>query len=222
VAESKWSGRAFRQYVARDPSSWALLLSNLAVMVVVLLEGWSLAAVMVIYWYQSVIIGVFTLLRMMSVRMIITETPVPAGHFWIVKAILGGFFALHYGLFHFGYYEFLRGSFGQVDPGWLRMFIALFVANHLFSFFHNFKIDIREQDIMRLMISPYPRIIPMHTTIVFGMFILFFVRGRTGEIVVLILFLGLKGWADLLMHVADRTGEFDLLLPEKMRRKTPG
>ncbi len=94
------------------------------------------------------------------------------------KCFLAGFFTLHYGLFHWGYYSFIveSGLFGAVnlaDPGiWLSC--GLFLANHLYSYI-TYRHDgpkgagyINEQ-----FFTPYRRIIPMHLTIIFGSIVIF-------------------------------------------------
>ena len=46
-----------RRFLRHDPSALSLILSNLATIVIALVQGWELAVLMRIYWAQSVIIG---------------------------------------------------------------------------------------------------------------------------------------------------------------------
>lgn len=50
------------------------------------------------------------------------------------------------------------------------------------------------------MFFPYARIIPMHLTIIFGGMFLYL---GIGSVFVLVLFLGLKAVADLIMHIIE-------------------
>lgn len=190
------------QYIVKDRSSWTLILSNIMVICVALYEGWGLYATMAIYWMQSVIIGIFNVAKILSLNPSTTITgPLRkiAGAGNILMAL---FFAFHYGLFHFGYYELLRGSFKKIDPRLLLTTAAVFFLNHLFSFIYNFKNDSRFEDVGRIMFIPYERIMPMHVTIIFGTMIMFALKER-GESAALLFFLLLKTTADVRMHVLE-------------------
>ena len=48
----------------------ALLIANLSVLVGVLWLGWDAVAVLLLYWHENLIIGVYTLLRMLRLARI--------------------------------------------------------------------------------------------------------------------------------------------------------
>jgi hypothetical protein len=193
----------FLRCIVKDKSSWGLILSNIIVIITALTEKWDLPTVMIIYWIQSIIIGVFNVAKMLSLKMPFKERGVPQKEAMIGKIFMAGFFTVHYGFFHFGYYEFLRGSFSKIDFNLLVITSAVFFINHLFSFIYNYKEDNKIQDITKLMVLPYQRIVPMHITIIFGFFIMSVIGGQMGAQIALLLFLILKSIADVKMHFME-------------------
>lgn len=199
----------------------SLLCANIVTIALAILEGWDTAMVMFIYLAQSIIIGIFTVVSLLTVNTAVLaadlEKPIrerggtakvtPRFAFFY-QCLLAGFFTIHYGLFHWGYYSFIveSGLFGTVNFAdtalWLTC--AFFFANHLYSY-----IIYRDQgtkgasDINEIFFSPYRRIIPMHLTIIFGsMAILFFeIVGIRTTLPVLVLFLLLKTYSDIRAHI---------------------
>lgn len=199
----------------------SLIFANIVTIVLAILGNWDLATVMFIYWAQSITIGFFTVVSLLTADTAAlavemekpirerggTETVTPR-FVRYYQCFLAGFFALHYGLFHWGYYSFIvvSGLFGTVnfsDPNiWLSC--ALFFANHLYS-----HITYRHEGpkgsgyINEQFFTPYRRIIPMHLTIIFGSIVIFAlaVAGIPSTLPVLILFLVLKTWTDIRAHL---------------------
>jgi hypothetical protein len=199
----------------------SLIAANVITIALAILGNWDLATVMFIYWAQSIIIGVFTVISLLGVdtkalgadlqKPVLerggTEIIAP----WFVgfyKCCIAGFFCLHYGLFHWVYYAFIveSGIFGTVnfsDPGiWFSC--GLFFVNHLYSFmtFRNTgpkgAMDINEH-----FFTPYRRIVPMHLTILFGSIVILALQifGITSTMPVLVLFLLLKMYTDITAHI---------------------
>ncbi len=202
---SKWKSALF------DPSTVLLLFSNLSTIFFAVTLGWSLLTLMWIYWIQSVIIGIFNFFRILSLKDFSTKGFYiggrPVSSTASSKVITAVFFAFHYGFFHFGYMIFLLafsfagseiglGAFNFSDMGYVAFVAALFFANHLFSFLHNLSRDQKKQNIGRLMMFPYFRIVPMHLTIIFGLML-----GPAA----IILFLLLKTGSDLGMHLVEHS-----------------
>ncbi len=125
----------------------SLIFANVVTIVLAIIGNWDVATVMFIYWAQSVIIGIFSVISILgadteSLRENLQKPIDERGgtdkvtpqvvRFYL--CILAGFFTLHYGLFHWGYYTFIveSGLFGTVnffDPSiWLSC--GLFFANH--------------------------------------------------------------------------------------------
>jgi hypothetical protein len=199
----------------------SLIAANVITIALAILGDWDLATVMFIYWAQSIIIGFFAVVSLLGAdngslgedlqKPILerggTEIIAP----WFVefyKILLAGFFCLHYGLFHWGYYAFIveSGLFGQVyfsDPNiWFSC--GLFFLNHLYSFltFRN-KAPRGAMYVNEQFFTPYRRIIPMHLTIIFGSIVIFvlMVIGITSTMPVLILFLLIKTYTDITAHL---------------------
>ncbi len=170
-----------------------------------------------IYLVQSVIIGFFNVLKMLKVAFS-SNSAITA----LFGLFFAGFFVMHYGGFHAGYAFFLF-AFGsgamqgviseaailQVFPMYAILLGAtVFFINHLFSFMFYLKETKNKEndmvDLSNLMFAPYPRIIPMHLTIIFGGILIF--AGLAN--VALIIFMVLKIWVDLKMHINEHKGFF--------------
>ncbi len=189
-----------------DPSLWILLFSNLLTIYLATKENWDLSTILGIYWFQSVTIGFFNFIRILSLKSFSTKGVQVNGQSVQssrgTKIFIAFFFLFHYGFFHVIYLVFLFVSsflkafdlgFGVVDFKYIFSVGVLFFLNHLFSYFYNRPKDSEKQNIGTLMFYPYARIIPMHLTIIFG-----FIFGNG-----LVLFLGLKTLADIIMHVIE-------------------
>lgn len=199
----------------------SLIFANLVTIVLAILGNWDLATVMFIYWAQSIIIGIFTVISLLSadkaalgadLQKPIDERGgmemITPRFVWFYTYMLAGFFTLHYGLFHWVYLNFIveSGFFGTVnlaDPHiWLSC--ALFFANHLYSY-----ITYRNEGpkgagyVNEQFFTPYRRIIPMHLTIIFGSIVILAlgVFGITSTLPVLVLFLLLKTYSDITAHL---------------------
>lgn len=142
-----------------------LLVANGVTIALALLQNWDLGALLAAYWFQSVAIGFFTLVRLLGV---------PAGDSgWsrLPSLFLAGFFAVHYGLFHLVYLVFLTGFFlagsgGAPDYAGIALGCAVFLANHLVSFLWYRPRE--EAAPAAIFAEPYARIVPMHITIIAG------------------------------------------------------
>jgi hypothetical protein len=172
---------------------WAALASALVVAAGVLAFGWSSFIVVGLYWLENVLIGFFTLARMIAAWRLGTPGVWPG-----VLVFLMVFFTLHYGLFCFGHGVFIvallgGGSFaaapGTPNPlvlvldrllaeplGWVGVAAVLvFVA----ADFARWLIDARagppRADRPRaneLMLAPYRRIVVLHIALLGGAFLM--------------------------------------------------
>lgn len=187
-------------------SMLVLVVANLIPLVSVLMGGWKLEEVMVLFWAESAVIGFYTLLKIAVVAR--WWAPFPglffAGHF-------GGFMAIH---FLFIYELFVRGA-GAVSPGpgafealghlftplWLA-FLALFLS-HGVSFVMNF-LGHREYGnttVSSLMQAPYRRIVVMQLTLIFGGWVVMLLKDPMPALVLLIV---IKVVTDLRGHYGER------------------
>ena len=186
-----------------DGSVLSLVTANLIALIVAMLEGWDLAALMAIYWAQSIVIGISYVLRILHLERFSTENftindrpvdPTPE-----TKVKVAAFFVVHFGAFHAAYLAFLaKEGVGAAltDVGsWLC--IGLFAANHVWSYRYNLELDRQgTPNIGTLMFTPYVRVVPMHVTIVVGALLMESVTG-------LLLFGALKTIADVAFHVIE-------------------
>ncbi|MEI7741989.1 MAG: DUF6498-containing protein [bacterium] len=185
--------------ILRDPSFWTLLLANLFTIRLAVLENWSFSTVIWVYWYQSVIIGLFNFLRILTLKEFSTEGYTSNNKPMLPdqKTKLGTafFFLIHYGIFHVVYASFLSQNtdltlISAISAGALP--IGIFFLNHLFSFFAHRPKPGERPRIGDMLVSPYWRIIPMHLSILFGVVLMG----------ILPVFLGIKTLVDLAMHVS--------------------
>lgn len=179
----------------------ALVISlNLIPVIGVLFWGWSAFALIALYWLENLVIGVRTLMSMVA------NAAVTGGESWLAALFFGAFFTFHYGLFCFGHGVFVMALFGGnlngdtiLDlPTTVRMLFES-QTNLLIGFagivawqvvqFIRFIVggEVRRTNVLELMGSPYPRIIALHVTIIFGGFLLMLMNQPIGGIVVLAL-----------------------------------
>ncbi|MBI4052620.1 MAG: hypothetical protein HY394_01110 [Candidatus Diapherotrites archaeon] len=206
--------------VFSSPTTVTLLASNIFTIFLALTEGWSLALVLWVYWLQSVIIGFFQFLKILSLEEFSSDgvsfNGVPVQPTTRTKISVAFFFALHYGFFHLVYAVFLAsfflfqdfsGSSAQAQSQDLFFFFlaaAAFFINHLFSFLHFRNAASAEKpNIGAVMFAPYARIIPMHLTIIFGGVLIATGQAKSA----LLLFLLLKTGADLAMHLFEHKSQ---------------
>jgi hypothetical protein len=164
---------------------------------------------MLVYWAQSVVIGLSFFIRILNLRNFSTDgltmNDRPVAEEPASKWKVGLFFLLHYGFFHFVYFIFLAlepasaGSVPRSSPAaglWLCALV--FAVNHAFSLAHNIEADrLGKPNLGTMMMLPYARIIPMHFTIILGG--AFFGGSRP----LFVLFIVLKTIADAIMHTVE-------------------
>jgi hypothetical protein len=161
-------------------SAGVLLAANLIPVAGVLLGGWSVFALIVLFWMENVIVGVFFVLRML-----LADPRDPA--LWAAKLFMVPFFCFHYGMFTAIHGTFVFAMFGErdlrvdglnvlepfaraaTDYGlWLA--VGVLVASHLFSFLWNYlwRGEYRRVQLGRLMAQPYGRVVVLHVAIILG------------------------------------------------------
>jgi len=191
-----------------SPSTLALIIANLVPIAGTVFLGWKLSDVMVIYWAESAVIGLFNVCKIAVIGrwVALLAGPFFLGHF-------GGFMAVH---FLFIYTIFVEGMKNTVDGDDLAkvglLFISLWPAlaalfvSHAWSFFSNFmgRKEYLGRTVQNQMTEPYSRIIFMHLVIIFG-------GGFTlalGEPApVLLAVIALKIWFDVKAHLKQRINQ---------------
>jgi hypothetical protein len=203
----------------RRASLVALVAVNLIPLFGVFLFDWDVAALMVLYWSENLVIGFFTLLRMFVVS---PFGSLFSGLFFLIH--YGGFCAVH-GLFivmmllddEFNpmsddpwplflvfpqmLYNVTRHVLASAPPEWLWAFAALF-ASHGISFVVNFLIGPERErwTIRSLMGAPYGRIVILHIAIITGGFAVMALGQPWFMLVVLIL---IKTAMDVALHLRE-------------------
>lgn len=209
--------RFWQQVDFTKTSTLALIFSNLLVIFFAIVDDISANDILWIYWSQSVIIGVFNFIKILSLKEFSTEgfkqgnkQVLPTRGTKISTAI---FFLFHYGFFHIIYAVFL-GAFSGISHStsegsktkYLLFSAAMFFVSSLIEFINYRKAESDElPNIGQIMFAPYVRIIPMHLTIILGGFI-----GAAGgffstntNLAIIILFTAIKTVVDLVTHSLD-------------------
>jgi hypothetical protein len=185
----------------------ALILANLVPLGGVLFLGWTVSSVVLLYWWENVVIGWYTFLKIIVLTITKRENRVD-------NVVAIPFFFIHYGLFCLGHAMavlavfpnegiFLsRGDsisiFDWTLPGIVLPVLALFVS-HGISFVENYlgKKEYEEVGLGTLMGSPYPRILVLHIAVMAAAFVILLVGSPVPLLVALVL---MKIWMDIRLH----------------------
>jgi hypothetical protein len=157
------------------------------------------ATVIWIYWIQSVIIGIFNFLDILTIKNYdknefrMNSKPGTTDS----KGCTAWFFLLHYGAFHFAYFFFLAFKYlGQANGRMVMLGTAAFFIESIISFRRKKEIEAQKKfNLGTLFFLPYLRIIPMHLTIIFPAFM----NWKPS-----IFFLLLKTLADVILYFVTR------------------
>jgi hypothetical protein len=209
------------------PSVLVLVGANLFPVYAVLFAGWTVFAVLLLYWLENVVVGCFNVLRMVLAAGG-RGSNAPARTFVILFFMVhyGGFAAVH-GLFVivvFGY-AFQQGeggppaeSLGQVigqiadllRQASVGYALLALVASHGFSFVWNYLCggEYRRLSPDELLIRPYARVVILHVAIIFGALLIGLFRTPVAALVVLVV---LKIGLDVAAHLREHAGMEALL-----------
>lgn len=195
-------------------STWSILISNFLVLLIIIIEKQGVLNILWIYWFQSVIIGVFNFFKIISLRefavdnLRVNNKPVKQSK--AGKTLAAVFFLFHYGFFHLVYAVFLSDfdsmlglANGGVDYNFIILTSLIFFVNYLVEFIFSYK---KEETVVRslsiLLMAPYKRIIPMHLTIILSGFVI--AGGALGltntNTIIVFVFIGIKTIIDLITH----------------------
>lgn len=183
-----------------------LVAVNMVPLIGVLFLGWSLSAIMLLYWSENVVIGFYNVLRMIAARGRPDGTTTSGGKPVTMrqKPFMIMFFIIHYGIFTLVHGVFVISLFGS-DLGSaveLLFMVALLFLSHGVSFARNFigKGVYRRVAFDRLFWQPYTRVVVMHITIIIGGGVAVSIGAPTLAILVMVV---LKIGADLLSHLSE-------------------
>jgi len=215
------SGMAADQYTGlrSRASLLSLVAVNLIPLAGVLVFGWDVAALVILYWSENLVLGFYTLLKMVVKG---GARGLGLGLFFCIH--YGGFCAVHGMLimdmlvsdefdpfpgepwpFFLVFPQLLinvaRGVLASAPPEWLYAFCAL-VISHGVSFVMNFLLG-RERDeltVKKLMGAPYGRIVVLHFAVIIGGFGVMALGQPVAMLVVLVL---LKLGVDVRLHLRE-------------------
>jgi hypothetical protein len=195
-------------------SAVVLVLANLVPLYGVVFLRWDVFPVLMLFWVENVVVGVFNVLRMLVV-----SPSDPSA--WVGKVFMIPFFCVHYGAFTAGHGMFVIGVFGNAfaertgtgSPGpnmvmdiirqYHLVYPVLFLAaSHGFSFAANFlgRGEYRRVSLGALMGKPYSRVVILHVTIVLGAFLVTILRSALPALLLLI---ALKVAVDIKAHLRE-------------------
>lgn len=193
-----------RKFSWFSPTVGSLIFSNIVAIDFVLAYNWQIYEVLFLYWFQSLIIGGFYLLKILSLKKFSVEgftiNNHPVKNNESTKISVAIHFFMLFGGFHLVYLAFLTYFSPQIisSPNLFSFFIIVlvFFFNHLFSFLYFYASERNGKNIGSMVFIPVLRIIPMHIFICCGVFLFFGIFG-------IIFFLLLKTGVDVMMHAAE-------------------
>ncbi len=194
-----------------DPFFWSILVINLGLLGYLMMHPEKRGTVIYIYWAQSVMIGMFTVLRILLMDKAESGMTGKSGetieNTLGMRVFLVGFFMVHYGIFHVVYLVFVMVAKlvdGRFDGPWFFSALAAFLVEGLASFVYSAtRGELRGGNVGNTMFRPYIRIIPMHLAIVLGIF-LFKDKASSGGFYI---FMVLKIITDQVMYVVSKKTE---------------
>ena len=150
-----------------------------------------------IYWLQSVLIGFFTFMQLLTVKNP-DEKSMSMNNQPVTKSNMGCaafFFLFHFGFFHFVYAIFLLVSFSKGTNLKIVLITAgIFLVESTLQFLsRKMATQHEKENVGKIFFIPYLRIIPMHLMILLPGFL---------GIGVSVIFLILKTVADIGMYIA--------------------
>lgn len=192
------------------PSAIVLVAANLVPLAGVVAFHWTVLSVLLLYWFENVVVGGFNVLKMAFAdpKNLASDA---------IKLFLIPFFIVHYGIFAFVHGMIIMGFFGHMtrfSPSPAMFWAALrdagvgwgvvaIVASHGFSFFHNYWMggEYRNASPQALMAQPYARVVVLHAAILIGGLGAVALGSPAVALAVLVV---LKTAIDLKAHLAER------------------
>ena len=163
----------------RDPLSWVSLAVDLAPVWAVFVFGWTATPLVALYWLENIVIGAFTILRMLG-------TALSSVVSLAMALFMVPFFFFHYGMFCFVHGIFVRVFAGGEDGGELEPisliqwalgtapemfgFVAAIAGVSLLYYVFDFigRGEYKTSNPQVEMFSPYGRIVTLHIAIILG------------------------------------------------------
>ena len=197
-----------------DPGFWILVGINAYLVYHYYQDPTIFTTLIWLYWCQSVMMGLFNFVDMLTVRTVENEDKAArpgklldalnSNNNAKGDSILNSkvpssiFFAVHYGFFHLVYLVFIASMkrTGQFQWDLFKYFLIAFFFGQIFTFIqHKIQQRTHASNLGRMFFLPYLRIIPMHLTILVPAFLHVSAMG---------IFLILKAFADVIMYVITK------------------
>ncbi len=215
---------------SRSPAGLVLLVAlNLVPLVGVLSWGWKSFDLIFLYWMENVVIGGFTVARMLA-------RPYRHPLDFAFPLFIAPFFCVHYGMFCWGHGSFvvsLFGSDGGFGEGLTSATLTVLSAPHMLAALGALTLiqaadwarDIRQRGmgadgIKDLMVKPYRRIVVLHITIIAAGFALAALDEPTAGLLILVLVktaTDVWHWKkDSAAAAEDTVDPLELLTPERL------
>ena len=202
---------------------WSLIIANLIPVIGVLFFNWSAKEVFLVYCLETIIIGLFTLLKLLITGLLVrpkdvwqNQGAVSRQPFWFFML----FFILHYGLFvavQMGIFFSVSGIGDQHGITFLNFFskwpslltneayimLGFFIVSYGFRLTTDFILtgEYKTASLGYLMFQPYGRILIQQVTVILGSMFLSFGAGR----VFILIFALIKIFFEVFM-------DFDLII----------
>lgn len=177
---------------------YLLIIVNLIPVYGVWFEGWNAAQVFLVYCLETVIIGLFTVVKLACVTLIVKprdEWNAGKGSVMVSGLFFILFFIVHYGIFVFvqtqiffsvsglvsdhsilGTYRQIPKLLGHEGQLLLLIFIIYYTLQNLFGFFLSG--EYKTISMMKLMFQPYARIFVQQLVVIVGSMFLAFGAGK--------------------------------------------
>ena len=196
-----------------SPTSWFLIIANTLPLFGVLYFHWAIADLILLYWSENIVIGLYTLLKILIVGRLRA----------LPNAV---FFTLHYGIFTAAHGVFVFQLFNipvpvdlftyqtanlseygqhvltgllQIFPAGLYLSLLALLISHGISFLWNFmrKGEYRQTTVKKVLFSPYGRVVILHITILLGGMI---IKALDAPLIALLILVSLKTAMDVVLH----------------------
>jgi len=170
----------------RRPSAVALVMANLVPLAGVLLAGWQVLPLLLLFWLENVVIGVFTVCKIL-----LAQGKEGASPPLFARLPIAGIFIFHYGAFAVGHGTLILELFDDHGGGFTNAFfvtelprlvfyvlrqhglfwaaLALFIS-HAVTFYTEFLGPRRHEGLnpAKLLFAPYKRVVLLHGLLLVG------------------------------------------------------
>lgn len=203
----------------RRASILALVAANAVPLVCVVLFHWEVLPLMLLFWSENVVIGLFNVLKILTCS-------VHGAADILGKFFFAAFFTVHYGMFTLVHGVFVVGLFGRnaahsgagadqilpaISENHLLLPILGLAISHGVSYTTNYLRggEYRRTSPPQLMYQPYLRVIILHVTILGGGILILTFKSPTAGLAALVV---LKTIVDLAAHLRERA-KFGTVVP---------